>query len=118
MFEDDPSRPQRASQIWQILISYAHTKQTLTYEKLAQLLGYRGAGVLAQTLEHIMRWCEEQDVPPLTALVIGKSTKKPGSGLTAVTNFPNSKKAVFDFSWFRVVPPTERQLKDVYERGR
>ena len=46
-FSDEPILPLRALQIWQILISAAHNRQILTYGMLARMLGYEGAGVLA-----------------------------------------------------------------------
>jgi len=37
----------RAVQIWQILVGLAYNRQTITYEKLSRLLGFKGAGTRA-----------------------------------------------------------------------
>ena len=43
-FEEESTQPNRALQIWQILIAMAANRQTTTYNALAQILGYQGAG--------------------------------------------------------------------------
>jgi alkylated DNA nucleotide flippase Atl1 len=49
------SRPERAMQVWQILIAAAHERRTLTYGEVAALLGFEGAGVLAQILRDVLQ---------------------------------------------------------------
>jgi len=41
-FSDRPTEPLRAIQIWQILISEAQNRQTITDKMLGKILGYRG----------------------------------------------------------------------------
>jgi hypothetical protein len=76
-------RQERAMQIWQVLIGAAHYRKKLTYGRLGKLIGM-GAGTLAQTLGYVMRYCEKNDLPPLTVLVVNKVEGKPGSGLTTI----------------------------------
>lgn len=64
--------PERAMQIWQILIAAAHDRRTMTYHQLADLLGFAGAGVFAQPLSLIMHHCDDHDLPPLTVLVVNE----------------------------------------------
>ena len=71
-FKDQPSNASRALQIWQILIGKAHNRQTLTYGMLAQLLGFKRAGTLAHPLGHIMHYCQLNNLPPLTVLVVNQ----------------------------------------------
>jgi hypothetical protein len=52
------TRSERAMQVWCILIAAAHNRQTLTYGQVADHLEFDGAGVLAQILDKIMRYCD------------------------------------------------------------
>lgn len=101
-------RPERALQIWQVLVGAAHNRQILTYEILARLIGM-GAGTLAQTLDIIMRYCQRRQLPPLTAIVVRKDTGLPGTGLTTPQELNREREAVYSHAWYRQVPP---QLAD------
>jgi alkylated DNA nucleotide flippase Atl1 len=83
-FSDKPSAGARALQIWQILICKAANRQTMTYGALAHMLGFKGAGKLSHFLGHIMLYSRQNDLPPLTVLVVNEKTSLPGSGLTQV----------------------------------
>jgi len=115
-FSQNPTRPDRAAQIWLILISAAHNRQILTYGILADMLDYKGAGVLAATLGHIMFYCREEKLPPLTVLVVNQETGLPGEGLTE-TDLNADREQVFDFDWYDIVPPSAEQLAAAYARG-
>ena len=110
-FDDEPNRtwPHRAQQIWQILISYASNKQLITYGELAAIIGFGGAGVLAHPLGHIMNYCYENEIPPLTAIVINQDTGSPGVGLTTIEEYGSldlARLEVFKHEWYKMVPPT------------
>src|SRR5947209_6743786 len=77
------TRPQRALQIWQLLIGASRVRQTLTYSMVADLIGM-GAGTLSQPLELVMRYCECNGLPPLTVLVVNQETGRPGAGLSTL----------------------------------
>jgi len=98
------SRPARAMQVWQILIAAAHERRTLTYGDVADLLGFDGAGVLAQTLGLIMTYCKNEGLPPLTVLVVKHDTGLPGEGLTTVENLPRDREAVYQYAWYGRFP--------------
>jgi hypothetical protein len=91
-------------QVWQILVSAAHNRQTLTYKHVADHLEFEGAGVLAQILDRIMRLCKAQDLPPLTCLVVNQETGLPGAGLTTVENLPKEREAVYQKNWYALAP--------------
>mgnify|MGYP003623500586 CR=1 FL=1 len=118
-FDNEPNRtwPRRAQQIWQILISYASNKQLITYGALADIIGFGGAGVLAHPLGHIMNYCQENKVPPLTAIVINQETGAPGVGLTAIQEYDDSldlaRIDVFYYAWYKLVPPTIEDYESV-----
>ena len=72
-FNPHASQPARAVQAWQILIGMAKNRQTTTYLGLSQLMfGRDAAGVLAQILGHLAFYCIDNDLPPLTSIVVGK----------------------------------------------
>ena len=77
LFNDNSTHATRALQIWQILIAKASNRQTLTYGMLAQLLGFKGADVLAPILGHIMFYCQQNNLPPLTVIVVNQKTGLP-----------------------------------------
>jgi len=99
-----------------MLISAAYNRQTLTYRIIADRLSYKGAGVLADTLGHIMFFCREEKLPPLSVLVVNQETGLPGGGLTQ-TDLNADREWVFDFDWYDIVPPSAEQLAGAYARG-
>ena len=106
-FSDEPILPMRALQIWQILISAARNRQLLTYGILASMLGYERAGVLAQPLGHIMYYCQQNELPPLTILVVNQDTGVPGEGLTGA-DLNADRESVFRYDWYSIIPPLQR----------
>ena len=113
-FEDNATNATRALQIWQILIGKAHNRQTVTYGMLADMLGYRSAGIMSQMLGHIMYYCSKHGLPSLTALVVNQDTGVPGEGLT-VADLNAEREAVFRYDWYSIVPPTHEELSAAYQ---
>lgn len=105
------SRPTRAIQIFNMLVGMAHRRETITYGGLAERLGYRGAGVFAQTLGLIMAWCADNGLPPLTALVVGSRRGTPGKGLVTPVNLDEDREEVYGMDWYDIVPPTIEDLQ-------
>ena len=103
----------RAQQIWNILIGCAHNQQILTYGQLADILGFKGAGVFAESLGLIMDYCDREGLPPLTSLVVRKVEGDPGSGLTTTSKYTSNDEArmkVFQFEWYKLIPPSIADL--------
>ena len=115
-FGDEPNHPLRALQIWQILIGVAHNRQIITYGMLADMLGYHGAGTLAQPLGHIMYYCQQNELTPLTILVVNRDTGLPGEGLTGV-ELNADRESVFKYDWYSIIPPTTDDLREAYIEG-
>jgi hypothetical protein len=107
------TRHQRASQIWSLLISAARERKTYTYGDIADILGFGGAGVMAQILGCIMWFCEENKLPPLTVLVVNQETGLPGEGLTTLEEVNKDREAVFNFNWFGIDPPQNDDFENV-----
>ena len=85
-FHEDSTVYNRAMQIWLVLIGMAHNRQTMTYGALARTLGYtsQGAQFVTRLLDPVMRYCQENNLPPLTVLVVNSETGKPGAGLSTL----------------------------------
>jgi hypothetical protein len=118
-FKDNPTLNSRALQIWQILISKAHNRETITYEALAELLEYKGVGVLGRQLGRIWAFCKYHDLPPLTVLVVGKHTGKPGPGLEEYKDiegtFDQAREDAFGHNWYRLYPPSEAGFAETWK---
>ena len=99
------TRFQRALQIWSLLVCAAGDRRTYTYGDLASALGMGGAGVMAQFLDPIMRYCLERQLPPITVLVVNQETGLPGSGLTTLEDVNRDRERVFAHRWFQMEPP-------------
>lgn len=89
----------------------------MTYGHLARLLGFERAGTLAHILGHIMHYCIQNDLPPLTVLVVNQETGLPGEGLTGA-DLNADREIAFNFNWFGLVPPSPRELADAYDGAR
>lgn len=111
-FSADSSNPNRALQVWQILISKAHNRQTVTYINLANMIGYSDARPIPNILELIMRYCDQNRIPPLTALVVNKGTGIPGNGLTTLKNGDTDREEVFNYDWYSIIPPTPKEFEN------
>jgi putative restriction endonuclease len=107
--------PARAAQIWQILVSEAYNRQTAAYGEIAEILKYEGAGTLAQILGHIYNYCNQNNLPPLTVLVVNQNTGLPGIEVAEDMNV--AREAVYKFDWFDVVPPTFKELEAAFKEG-
>ncbi len=115
-FNDISTDEARALQIWMILIGKAHNRQTITYKMLADMLGYKGAGVFAWKLDHIRIYCLENDLPHLTSLVVNQKTGLPGEGLGLKDSELNAaREDVYKYPWYSIIPPTPAQFKAMYK---
>lgn len=103
----------RALQAWQYLIGKAANRQIVQYEELRILMDYPTNNPLASILGCIMFWCEQNDLPPLTLLVVNKSGI-PGDGFTTeiLTNYHQRREEVFNYPWLKIFPPSISQFKE------
>jgi len=98
------TRYQRSSQIWSLLICAARERKSYTYGEVAKILGFGGAGVMANLLGPIMWFCEDNDYPPLTVLVVNQETGLHGEGLSTIEEVNSDRESVFSFDWFSMEP--------------
>ena len=117
-FNPTAEHPARAVQAWQILVGKAINRQTVTYEGLSKLMdGKEAAGVLAAILGHIAFYCQDNDVPALTTLVLEKGTGKPSDGIPLEpTRIDEEREKVYQYDCYDVYPPSEIDLAAAYRR--
>ena len=108
--QEEKKAAHRAQQIYLILLGFAHNRQTATYGQVADLLCYEGAGTLAGILGRIMIWCEKNDLPALTALVVNQETGLPGHGLGTTDNYSAERELIYGFDWYDIIPPKVEEL--------
>ena len=104
----------RAVQIWQILIGLARNRQTITYGMLGAKIGFKGVGTIGSFLDPIMRYCKQNNLPPLTIVVVNETTGSPGEGLTTIGNENSDREAVFKYDWYNLYPPSEADFAGLY----
>jgi hypothetical protein len=109
-FDAHPHWPYRALQIWLILIGKAENRQTMTYGVLAEMLGFEGAGVMSNPLDHILCYCAVNQLPPLTCLVVNQETGLPGEGLK-LDDLHGDRERVYRYNWYSVIPPTPKEFE-------
>ena len=111
-FNPSSKHPARAVQAWVILVGAAMNRQTLTYLGLSQLMYRRNAaGVLDKILGHIAFYCIEQDMPPLTSIVVGKGRGTPGQDIPLdAATLDGARERVYAYDWYDEYPPSEEAL--------
>ncbi len=94
-------------------------RQTLTYLLLSQKMYKKdAAGVLDKTLGHIAFYCEDNDLPPLTILVVGKTRGRPGLDIPLDPDeYDSAREKVYFYDWYNVYPPTASDLLESYKRN-
>ncbi len=104
---------ERALQIYQVLISLAHNRQTLTYSMLGSLIGMPPHG-LAGHLAHIFRYCDNHNLPQITVLIVRTMEGSPSTGFPSDQLDPDQERErVYGHAWFRQKPLTVEDLKMV-----
>ena len=73
--------------------------------------GFRLAQDPGKFLEYILRYCEKNQLPSLTVLVVNQETGLPGSGFPP-EDVHSERERVFRFDWFGLVPPTLEHFAD------
>lgn len=63
---------------------------------------------------HIAFFCNRNGLPPLTSLVVNERTGLPGESIP-VEDAASKREAVFNYSWFDLIPPSPIQFKDAYD---
>lgn len=90
---------ERAYRAWDILTDRAIHRRTITYGELAQLLGIHHRPI-RYVLGFIQSFCMEENLPPLTILVVSKKGV-PGTGFIAhdFNALDEGKELVYTYPW-------------------
>ncbi|MCW3125291.1 MAG: endonuclease [Bacteroidetes bacterium] len=105
---EKPNHEQRAYSAWKILTEVSFQRGTITYGDLAKLLNIHPRPIRI-ILGIIYDHCVNNNLPPLTILVLNKLTGLPGSGFTDYDPL-NPQKVfdfVYDFNWRIIENPFE-----------
>lgn len=102
---------ERAAQVWPLLAFAAGNRQLLTYELVGKLTGMHTAGI-GSVLEPIQSYCMLNGLPPLTGIVVNKTTGKPGTGFVASDNPVRDFVVIFEHDWLATGCPTPVQLEE------
>ena len=98
--------PERAWQIWPVLVLCASKRILLSYDDLANYIGVPRPG-LGQLLEPIQSYCLIKELPALTSLVVGINSGIPGENFIAAENVPAAQAEVYGKDWSNLHPMPE-----------
>lgn len=103
--QEKVSQEQRASIAWTILTNIAKNKKKIRYKELADEVGVHHR-VARFFLGLIQDYCLENQLPPLTILVVNQ-TGFPGKGFIAwdINNFEDGIQKVYGFNWDSIPNP-------------
>ena len=107
---------QRAAQIWAVLALAARNRQVLTYDMVAQLIGVPRMG-LGRLLEPIQSYCLNNELQPLTILVVSQTTGLPGAGFIAAEDIPLTQLKVFSYDWLKHGAPSPEELEEAVRKN-
>ena len=116
-FNPTAENPARAVQAWQILVSTAMHRETITYEGLSLLMYKKeAAGVLSAILGHIAFYCQDNGLPHLTLFVVNKRSGKPGDSIPVDSgDIDEGRENVYRHDWYDISPPSKEDLTAAYE---
>ena len=101
----------RAIKIRQVLIAQATNRQTITYGKLAELIGnevlYRALG---DYLDRVADFCTAKNLPDLTVIVVRQSTGRPSGKAETPEDIDKVREDVYGRNWFADTPPTPDEI--------
>ena len=102
---------QRAQQFWPVLVLAAREQKLISRNVLSQITGFyeRPEAVL----HCIYRYCRQQGLPPLNAIVIDPVTGQPGDECPGVLRDLGAHQArVFLHDWLDHPGPSEEAFRD------
>ncbi len=98
---------QRSMQIWSMLVFAAKHHKIVSYENISKLIGVPTPGV-GRFLFLILRYCAQNNLPPLTSIVISHVTGRPGDGFPEDMDIIESQSRTFVYDWLsRQVPNSD-----------
>ena len=117
----------QAQRIWLILIGYVIWRRDLspqlppliTYGQLAEKMGLdpRAGHTLGRQLGIVAEFCVRNGLPALNSIVVTRGTRQPGEGVifSRENTLSDEQRAVAEYDWYIVRPPTTGTLRQVWE---
>jgi len=103
---------ERALQMYSVLIVLAAQQRLIAYDDLSNIIGYAQQG-LGRPLEIIQTYCQQQNIPPLTSIVISIRTGDPMPGFDNVEDSVRAQRKTFVFDWIGQDLPSLEQLENI-----
>jgi hypothetical protein len=110
-------RSARAQQAWVILTGLARDHRTIWYSHLGRLMqssvkhGMSGP-LLAGPLGDILYFCQYNQLPPLTSIVVEQKSGLPSGGFPmAPDQIPAVQQVVFAYDWADIAVPREEEFE-------
>ncbi|MGL5335984.1 MAG: hypothetical protein ACRC9R_07555 [Enterovibrio sp.] len=119
--EKGARRYEQAHAIWNILSALVlfRPQETITYGELAELLGYpaQAGRTLQEALGCVSLYCRENDLPPLSCIVVNKQTNMPGweGMIPEGETLEEAQEGVWDTQWHLYRTPAIGVFKRVLE---
>ena len=101
---------QRACQIWAVLVYAASKSHIITYVELSAATGMPHFG-FNDELGLLQDYCNNQGMPPLTALIVSSRTGEPEAGCDLpLEKWPAALQQIFQHNWTPAEAPTPGDL--------
>ncbi|MCI0534809.1 MAG: hypothetical protein L0Z50_06250 [Verrucomicrobiales bacterium] len=113
---DEMTRHERAAQLWSVLALAARMQHILSYELAGRLTGLPRQSV-GDFLYPIQDYCLQNNLPPLTALVVSEQTGLPSEGFIAAQDVLPAQNRVFVFDWVARGAPSSEELERAYRNA-
>jgi len=110
------TRYERAAQLWSVLISAARSQHILSYEIAGRLVGVPRQAV-GNFLGPIQDYCLQNDLPPITALIVSEATGLPSEGFIAAQDVLPAQNRCFVYDWLSLATPTPEDFEQAFSQG-
>jgi hypothetical protein len=106
------TNPQRAAQLWSLLVLAARTQQILSYTTVERLTGLPKFA-LGPVLGRVAWYCKRHDLPPLATIVVNEADGIPGYlQREDGTALLRHRSRVFVYDWLGKQTPSEEDFSE------
>ena len=106
---------QRSMQVWSILVFAAKNQKLISYTELGKLIGVPPPA-LGSFLFPILYFCQVNNFPPLTSIVVSHVSGVPGEGFPPDINLHEAQSRVFVYDWLAQAAPNADQFREAHEQ--
>ena len=107
------NQQRRSIKVWQVLISCAAHRETITYGRLADLIAEPIIPLrMGLYLSRVAEFCALREKPNLAVIVVNRETGETGRTVTLRhKDVDQERAAVFDENWFAMTPPVAEDFR-------